>query len=175
VDSEGEGMKRYQYLQCIVNDDVERKRTDIEKIIGPQKDPQFIRYCIDFTWRNSLVSLEKIEEERRRAWMESWNDLEAAKKLENEVNHEMISMDVNQVSGELKFLFQIIEEYRQLDQEFTFPQNRMYKIARIQQYKKILPALKDLGDDRFIEMVQDQSIIHYYLTQERLRPKGEKE
>ena len=164
-------MKRYRYLQCIVNEDLERKRTDIERVIGHQKDPQFLRYCIDFTWKNSRIGLEKIEEERRRSWMQAWNDLEAAKKLEQDVKQELMTMDVDQVSEQLKFLFQIIEEYRQLDQEFTFPKNQMFKSARVQHYKTLLPSLKDLSDDQFIEMVQDQSIIHYYLTQERSRTK----
>ena len=145
-----------------------KHRADIEAIHGKMTITEYLRFCQNFAWRNCLVGLQQQEELKHEEWMEARKRLDEAKRIEKIVRDRLFRCDVNEASEELAHIFRIITKFEELDATHSFPQNRRFKEAQIPALKEDIPMLKDLSHARCMTMIEDRSIIKYYLTQKVL-------
>lgn len=150
------------------NDNDMRIRKDIESVLGSLSHTDYFRYCSEFTWRNSRIGLERLEQEHQQRWMETRRQLDEFTRIQDQARDRLGNLDITTISDQLRYLFVAMKEFPELDQQFPFPQNRRFKESRVLALKEDLPLLKGLSDEKCITMIEDQSIIEYYLTQELL-------
>lgn len=162
-------MKKYPYWGYRPLKEDLYHRTDIETIYGKLTTTEYLRFCQDFAWRNCMVGLRQQEEIKHEQWMDARKRLDDAKRVEKVVRDQLFRCEVEEASEELAYIFQVISKFEDLDEKYPFPQNRRFKEARIAALKEDIPLLKDLTLEKCLTMINDRSVIKYYLTQKVLK------
>jgi len=124
-------------------------------------------------WKFFRIGLEKEVDEKKHQFVKAEQRLQEAQQLEQKVKDQVDALDTKTASETIMYLFQIIEEFETLNKQYGVSKSKRYKEARIPRYKRDVPVLKDLSVLKFIEMIEDRSILEFYLR-EQLRKERER-